>query len=161
MTDAFDRLKKRSRPSVPPRNTSLIQPQTDSTTNNDTITETQNNSMTEMQNSTITKIQNDEMTEVSHSTFTTKEEVSQIEGDVIRRTLRIDEKIDYELEKICRQEKITREVFLEASFEICQANPAFLALVIQEATTRYQQRKKRGELRKLKTLTQKLEINQN
>lgn len=132
MNDAFDRLKKRARPVVPPRDTSLI------------------------------PRKNDQMTEVSHSVISSKppDEIGQSETseklpEVVRRTIRIEEELDYELDRLCRKEKITREVFLEAAYQVCENHPEILAEVIENARERYQRRKSVGELRKLKTLSQK------
>lgn len=128
MTDAFDRLKRKNKPSVPPRDASLV------------------------------KKQNDSMTEISHS----MSEISQADQDVeplpevVRRTVRIEEEIDSQLNELCQQEKITKEVFLEAAYELCQQDTDVLEQVLEIAKSRYVKRKTAGEIRKLKTMEKKL-----
>ena len=134
MTDAIDRLKKRARATVPPREA--------------TLTKKINDSMTEVSHSTSESIQK---TEGTAHTVTEVEELP----EVVRRTIRIEEEIDSELEQLCRSEKITREVFLEAAYQVCGQNPDFLAEVMSIAKSRYQRRKAAGEQRKFKTMQKK------
>jgi hypothetical protein len=128
--DAFARLKNRPRATVPPRSKSL------------------------------TGNTNDKKTEFSHSVLD-KNSQDQIElmpdheeqtGDMVRRTVRLDQKIDTGLDQLCRHSKITKETFLEAAYLACRKNPDLLRSVLAEAQERYHQRKQVGEQRKLETM---------
>ena len=128
--DAFARLKNRPRATVPPRSKSL------------------------------TGNTNDKKTEFSHSVLD-KNSQDQIElmpdheeqtGDMVRRTVRLDQKIDTGLDQLCRNSKITKETFLEAAYLACRKNPDLLRSVLAEAQERYHQRKQVGEQRKLETM---------
>jgi hypothetical protein len=133
MTDAFDRLKNRSRATVPIRDTSL------------------------------TKEINDEKTEVSHSVETeslnekTVEDDTEAEGqfEVIRRTIRLEQTVDEALEGLCSREKVTRETFLEAAYSLCTEKPELLQEILAIAKQRYRLRKAAGERRKFQTMGKK------
>jgi hypothetical protein len=133
MTDAFERLKNRARPTVPARDPSLVNPP------------------------------KDELTEFSHSvnlqsqTESTTNVPSESEDlpEVVRRTVRLEEDIDLGLEQLCSREKITREIFLEAAYLVCVENQQVLAEVVKVAKTRYGRRKVAGERRKFKTMEKK------
>ena len=133
MNDAFERLKNRARPTVPPRDSALG------------------------------KIQNDELTEFSHSANTKSQtdsipnppSESEDLPEVVRRTVRLEGDIDEGLEQLCSREKITREIFLEAAYLVCMENPQVIAEVVKVAKTRYGRRKVAGERRKFKTMQQK------
>ena len=133
MTDAFERLKNRARPTVPPRDSALG------------------------------KSLNDELTEFSHSVNTESQTdsipnpPSEREGlpEVVRRTVRLEGEIDEGLEQLCSREKITREIFLEAAYLVCMENPQVIAEVVKVAKTRYGRRKVAGERRKFQTMQKK------
>jgi hypothetical protein len=134
MNDAFERLQKRARPKVPPRDDSLI------------------------------KRPDDQKTKFSHSAQSSQPEAlsrdEPNDGDeqpeVVRRTVRLESEVDSEIERLCSTSKITREVFLEAAYLVCQENPQVMEEVLALAKARYQQRKAAGEQRKLKTMEKKL-----
>ena len=71
---------------------------------------------------------------------------------MVRRTVRLDQKIDTGLDQLCRHSKITKETFLEAAYLACRKNPDLLRSVLAEAQERYHQRKQVGEQRKLETM---------
>jgi len=130
MSDAIERLKNRSRATVPKRDASLM------------------------------RGQNDEVTEFSHSieTASFNSNISQeqdSESEVVRRTIRLDSDIDIQLEQLCRQQKITREVFLEAAFLTCSENKQIMDELLELAKNRYRDRKQLGEHRKFKAMEQK------
>lgn len=72
-----------------------------------------------------------------------------------RLAVRLEDELRNQLERLCKDEKITPETFLEAAFAICKSNPRTMAIVIAEAKERYGKRKMAGELRRLKTINQK------
>lgn len=138
MNDAFERLQKRARPKVPPRDDALM------------------------------KRPDDQMTEFSYSVQSSQPEALSSDepndGDkqpeVVRRTVRLESEVDSEIERLCSTSKITREVFLEAAYLVCQENPQVMEEVLALAEARYQQRKAAGERRKLKTMEKKLRTQQ-
>ena len=136
MIDAFDRLKNRSRATVPPRDASL------------------------------TKEVSDVKAEFSHSVsdetpnaqaaFSRSEEVEEF-PEVVRRTIRLEQQVDEELEQLCSRERITRETFLEAVYLVCSDKPEIFQEVLAIAKQRYRQRKTAGEKRKFQTMGKKYE----
>jgi len=133
MTDAFERLKNRARPTVPARDPSLVNPH--------------NDELTEFSHSVTTQSQTDSTTNAPSETEDLPE--------VVRRTVRLEEDIDLGLEQLCSREKITREIFLEAAYLVCMENQQVLAEVVKVAKTRYGRRKVAGERRKFKTMEKK------
>jgi len=133
MTDAFDRLKNRSRATVPHRDTSLI------------------------------KEVNDEKTEFSHSVKIeglTSEIPAEMQKDeekfeVIRRTIRLEQTVDEALEGLCSRERVTRETFLEAAYSLCSEKPELMQEILEIAKQRYRERKATGEKRKFQTMGKK------
>ena len=138
MNEAFERLQKRARPKVPPRDDALM------------------------------KRPDDQKTEFSHSVQLSQPEVlsrdephdADKQPEVVRRTVRLESEVDSEIERLCSTSKITREVFLEAAYLVCQENPQVMEEVLALAEARYQQRKAAGERRKLKTMEKKLRTQQ-
>ena len=133
MTDAFDRLKNRSRATVPLRDTSL------------------------------TKGLNDEKTEFSHLVETESSNEQTLENnpetagefEVIRRTIRLEQTVDEGLEGLCSRERVTRETFLEAAYSLCVEKPELLQEILAIAKERYRLRKAAGERRKFQTMGKK------
>ncbi|MBN3946784.1 MAG: hypothetical protein HWQ38_09935 [Nostoc sp. NMS7] len=151
MSDVFERLKKKTRPSVPARDTTLVKVQHD-------------------------KLINDEITEFSHlpekpkpdldseevinDKVSTSNQEQQLElTQIIRRTIRLEQDIDTKLDTFCNVNKITRDTFLEAAFIVCSENEELLQEVLNQARKRYQQRKQAGEQRKFQTLSKKINVN--
>ena len=140
--DAFERLKNRPRATVPARNKSL-------TDSNDDVN-------SEISHSVKTKISPEALVETNQVSLTEPKVSQDIqEPEVVRRTLRIDEEIDSELERLCGRLKITRETFLEAAYLACTQNPDLMTTVVVEAQKRYRQRKQAGEQRKFATMSRK------
>lgn len=78
---------------------------------------------------------------------------------IIRRTIRLEQDIDTNLDSFCNVNKITRDTFLEAAFIVCSQNEELLQEVLNQARKRYQQRKQAGEQRKFQTLAKKINVN--
>ncbi len=123
--DAFERLKSRTRATVPIRNSSL--------------TETNNDQKTDFSHSVINEVSQDKINNSSSS-------------EVTRRTLRIDRDLDEGLERLCGKAKITRETFLEAAYLACTLDPNLMESVLADAQQRYRHRKQTGEQRKFETM---------
>jgi hypothetical protein len=136
MIDAFDRLKNRSRATVPLRDASLTKEQTDV-----------KNEFSHLVKERITDTQ------------LTPSESEKVEGfpEVVRRTIRLEQPIDEALERLCSRERITRETFLEAAYLVCNDKPEILEEVLANARQRYRQRKTAGEKRKFQTMGKKYE----
>jgi hypothetical protein len=64
----------------------------------------------------------------------------------------LEESIDEELIRFCKQNQITVEVFLEAAWVKASTQPNLLADLLQEARTRYLDRKQVGKLKRLITM---------
>jgi hypothetical protein len=149
MSDVFDRLKKKgARPTVPTRDTSLVKKEN-------------------------TEIVNDQMTEFSHSEKTEEQDSANSEGlkdnptvspqeqqsdlpQTVRRTIRLEQDIDTELDVFCTAKKVTRDTFIEAAFIVCSQNEELMQEILEEAKKRYQQRKQAGEQRKFQTMAKKI-----
>jgi len=129
--NAFDRLKNRTRATVPPRT--------------HTLTSENKDQISEFSHSDMTKISQDNITSTS------QEETEA----TVRRTIRLEARLDEQLDQFCRRSKITRDTFLEAAYQVCLDNPELLALVLAEAQQRYRRRKQIGEKRKLEALNKK------
>lgn len=136
MKDAFDRLKNRSRATVPVRDASLTKEMTDVKTGFSHL----------------------EKVEVPDSELNPpNSEDAEEFPEVVRRTIRLEQQVDEELERLCSRERITRETFLEAAYLVCNDKPEILQEVLAIAKQRYQQRKTAGEKRKFQTMGKKYE----
>ncbi len=146
MSDAIERLRNRTRATVPARDNSLVKARN-----------------TESPDSTIHDLHNDKLTDFSHlveakvsGTIPVVEELSEeAEPVVIRRTVRLEGDVDEALEQLCRRERITRDVFIEATYLVCSSNPEILQEILAVAKTRYRKRKAQGEQRKFQTMEKK------
>ena len=67
----------------------------------------------------------------------------------------LEKKLDIELTRYCKEQKITVETFLEAAWTIAANNPELLNQITDEAQIRYQSRKEAGKLRRLITMLSK------
>jgi hypothetical protein len=64
----------------------------------------------------------------------------------------LTKKLDQDLTRYCKDNRITLEVFLEAAWVHAAANPEALAEILTEAKQRYADRKRAGKLRRLITM---------
>ncbi|MEH1870039.1 hypothetical protein CDG77_33940 [Nostoc sp. 'Peltigera membranacea cyanobiont' 213] len=151
MSDVFERLKKKTRPSVPARDTTLVKVQYDNLLN-DKITEFSH--LPEKPKPDL------DSEEVINDKVSTSNQEQQLElTQIIRRTIRLEQDIDTKLDTFCNVNKITRDTFLEAAFIVCSENEELLQEVLNQARKRYQQRKQAGEQRKFQTLAKKINVN--
>ncbi len=151
MSDVFERLKKKTRPSVPARDTTLVKVQHDNLLN-DEITEFSHLSEKPKLDLDSEEVINDKVS--------TSNQEEQLElPQIIRRTIRLEQDIDIKLDTFCNVNKITRDTFLEAAFIVCSENEELLQEVLNQARKRYQQRKLAGEQRKFQTLAKKINVN--
>ncbi|PZD71037.1 hypothetical protein C1752_08479 [Acaryochloris thomasi RCC1774] len=66
-----------------------------------------------------------------------------------RRNIRLETSIDEELFTMCRDSPLTLETLLEGFYIVCKDNPKLMKKVQEEAESRYKQRKRKGQLRRL------------
>jgi hypothetical protein len=64
----------------------------------------------------------------------------------------LDQDLDQQLTRYCKDHRITLEVFLEAAWVHAAAHPAALTEILTEAQRRYADRKRAGKLRRLITM---------
>jgi hypothetical protein len=69
----------------------------------------------------------------------------------------LDQDIDQELTRFCKDQGVTVEVFLEAAWLLTSAEPELMKAVMAEALRRYKARKIAGKLRRLITMLRKNE----
>lgn len=130
MSDALERLKQRSRPSVKSRDTSLTSGSPDTS-----ISRNQENQIPETDENQAT---------ISKQPLQTKQS-----------TLRLEQGVSSRLQEVCRENGICREVLIEAMFEFCEANPEFLSAVLSEAITKNDYRQQVANMRRAKSMMQK------
>lgn len=130
MSDALERLKQRSRPSVKSRDTSLDSGSPDT-------------SIYRNQESQIPKNDENQAT-ISKQPLQTKQS-----------TLRLEQGVSSRLQEVCRENGICREVLIEAMFEYYEANPEFLSAVLSEAITKNEYRQQVANMRRAKSMMQK------
>jgi hypothetical protein len=147
MSDVFDRLKNRARPIVPTRDTSIVKEQN---------TEAVNDISSEFSHSVMTKSSNLVITELQQDDVTRPQEQQEDFRQTFRRTIRLEQDIDSELDVLCTTQKITRDTFIEAAFIVCSQNKELMQEVLGEAKKRYHQRKQAGEQRKFQTMAKKI-----
>ena len=144
--NAIDRLKNRNRPKVDKRDASLEKTSQQ---------EQKQNLLNTQQNSDITKFSQS----ITKSNFKDqKDSLLNLNIEPVRRTIRLTPEIDSYIDELCKENKITRDTLFEATLTVCSNNQTVMKKVIKEAQERYQNRKRIGELKKLKTMQQKFEL---
>lgn len=138
--DANSRLKARLRPSVPPRETSLLK-------------RVQEEPIKDFQEYQPQEVRPPEIQE--KTTLVSKK--SKKVPKLVSFTLRIEERVDKSLKSICSDKEVTKETFLEAACLICEENAQFMEQVIEIAKQRRQQRKETGIQRRAKAMSKYLE----
>lgn len=139
--DANSRLKARLRPSVPPRQTSLLK-------------HVEEEPMREFQEHQPQEVSSPETKEQKITLVAKK---SKKAAKLVPFTLRVEEKVDKSLKSICSDNGVTKETFLEAACLICESNTQVMEQVIQIAKQRRQQRKETGIQRRAKAMSKYLE----
>ena len=161
--NAIERLKNRQRKKVSPRNASLnVNIETETITESSQTTNTSNN------NDVITKnSQKAKESDINGLEIKSSQTINQLNSnDVItknsqivepvRRTVRLDPQVDEYMDVLCKENRVTRETLIEAAILICSKNQKTLNKVITDAKDRYKDRKHKGELKKLQTMSRKL-----
>ncbi len=130
MSDALERLKQRSRPSVKSRDTSLA---------------------SASQDTSISRLPETQIPEIPENQGTVSKQPLQTK----QSTLRLELGVSSRLQQVCRENGICREVLIEAMFEYCEANPEFLSVVLSEAITKNDYRQQVANMRRAKSMMQK------
>lgn len=137
--DANSRLKARVRPSVPPRQPSLLKRVQD-----ETYIESHTN-----------QPEQDTHSHIQHESNYGGDDAKQPDR-LVSFTLRVDELVDKELKYLCSEEGITKETFLEAAYLVCKENDKMREELLEVARKRRKQRKDKGVQRRAKTMTRYL-----
>lgn len=137
--DANSRLKARFRPSVPPRQTSVLKHQEG-----------------EPNSELLAKQDEESMPSSSEQRATSASARSEKAFELVAFTLRVEASVDKGLKSLCADEGITKETFLEAAYLVCQSNRQMMEQVVEMAEERRQQRKVTGVQRRAKTMSKYL-----
>jgi hypothetical protein len=138
MNDALDRLKKRSRPTVPNRDVSLT-PFPAPSTSQDIST----SGYLEERISASSAVQISRSVE-SGQPLKTKQ-----------TTLRLEQGVSDRLQNLCRESGICREVLIEAMFEFSESNPDVLQQVLSDASNKNEQRQQIANLKRAKSMMER------
>lgn len=151
MPDALDRLKKRNRPKVPPRDTSLSS-SLDINMSGHTESETSQSDDINASNSTPPEI-----IEAPKSRHIDTKMSSPIEDELKtkRSTFRLEAALIDRLHSFCRAQGLSREVLIEAMFEYMEANPDSLNQVVAEAASKHEYRQQIANRKRAEAMMQK------
>lgn len=133
LKDANSRLMARRRASVPPRDTSLVKRVREPESEANPVTHTP----------------------VAATRARATEPVPQQPQQLIASTIRLEVEIEQGLKTLCSSERITKETFLEAAFQVCQENEEILDLVLAAARVRREARKQVGLQRRAESMSSK------
>ena len=136
MSDALERLKNRSRPSVPNRDASL----TPSASMSQDI-------------SISSSLDSQKPVSVETQKLTTQDIEKPLQTK--QTTLRLEQGMGDRLQDFCRENDICREVLIEAMFEYCEANSEALQFVLAEAKGKNQHRQQVANQKRAKSMMQR------
>ncbi len=162
MTDsAIERLKNRQRKKVTTRNASLNQ---DNHKNINTSSKSNSSdSIPQVSQSLSESNSSDSIPQVSQSLSgsNSSDSIPQVslstDNEPVRRTIRLDPKVDEYMDTLCKANKVTKETLFEAAILVCSNNQKTLKKVIANAQDRYSNRKRIGEMKKLQTMNRKFQ----
>ncbi|HEY9628043.1 MAG TPA: hypothetical protein V6C84_12145 [Coleofasciculaceae cyanobacterium] len=81
-----------------------------------------------------------------------KAELAEIPETNRHSAIVLEKELDQQLTRYCKDNRITVEVFLEASWIYASSNPDAMEEILAEAKRRYSDRKRAGKLRRLITM---------
>lgn len=138
MSDALERLRNRNRPTVPPRDASLISatPTPPSTVSFDIST-------SGYPDAQVSPPQ-DSKPQDPQPTLQTKQS-----------TMRLEQGLSERLQEICREHGISREVLIEALFEYGEAHPDIFQEILSEAQLKNERRQQIANLKRAKSMMEK------
>ena len=137
--DANSRLKRRLRPTVPPRDTSMLKKPAE-----EEMAVEESLKQPETYNEQASPAQ----------TFPTQKATK-----LVSFTLRVEDSIDKGLKSICTEESITKETFLEAAYLVCLHNEQMMQQVLEVALARRQERRSAGIVKRAEAMTKYLPSN--
>ena len=138
MSDALERLKNRSRPTVPDRDASLT-PSSRTSTSQDISTL----GTLDFKESTSSDAQIPSSQEIEQSLQTKQS------------TLRLELGVSDRLQDLCRENGICREVLIEAMFGYCERNSEALQAVLVEAKVKNDHRQQIANQKRAKSMMQR------
>ena len=151
--NALDRLMKKQKPTVPARtdvvNESVsldIKTQRQLDVNN---LKKKEDEQLESEIDDLPSTRHDSKTNLSQDYLTPED------FETVRNTLRIESTVDLELRRLCSEERITKETWLEAAYLYLSDQPDALAEVVQLAQERLQHRKAIADYKRAKTMQQR------
>ncbi|WP_199313659.1 hypothetical protein [Leptolyngbya sp. FACHB-671] len=142
MNDALERLKKRSRPTVPSRDASLTPSQASESLDISTS-----------RNQDIQSSAPQDIVEPRSQEFETLD--SQQSLKTKQTTLRLEQGMSDRLQDLCRENGICREVLLEAMFEYSEANSDVLQQILAEAKSKNERRQQIANLKRAKSMMER------
>ena len=151
MPDALDRLKKRNRPKVPPRNTSLSSsPDIQTSRHID-------KELLQPKDIQISSTSPPDLAEDSKSRHTDIKTSSLLEDELQtkRSTFRLEVTLIDRLHSFCRTQGLSREVLIEAMFEYMEEHPEALNQVVIEAGNKHEYRQRIANRKRAEAMMQK------
>lgn len=137
--DANSRLKRRLRPTVPPRDTSMLKKQAEEGT-------------------TVEKPLEQPET-YNEQVLPAQTPPTQKATKLVSFTVRVEDSIDKGLKSLCTEESITKETFLEAAYLVCLDNEQMMQQVLEFALARRQERRSAGLVKRAEAMTRYLPSN--
>ncbi len=151
MPDALDRLKRRNRPKVTPRDASLSSSPDMQTSGH---TEQESPQPKDIKSSGITT---PNLTEGSKSRHTDIKTSITLEDELKtkRSTFRLEAALIDRLHSFCRTQGLSREVLIEAMFEYMEDHPDALNQVVTEASNKHEYRQQIANRKRAEAMMQK------
>lgn len=160
--DALDRLRKRKRPSVAPRDITLVPPPAPTpatpqpeTTEPEVLSEVQisgNRDINKPKNPGKKKSGN---ADINKSRSRNIEVLENLDIPTKQTTLRLEKTIASELQILCSDQEISREVLIEAMLLHCQAEPEALRSILTVAQQRHRLRVQAANQKRARSMMEK------
>jgi hypothetical protein len=149
--DALERLKKRQRPTVPSRDTSLTPISPDISISRNLEAEEQSNLSSQISESPEPKPSSAPATQ---SPVPRSSQPAEMIPPLKTKqtTLRMEANLSDRLQSLCRDHGLSREVLIEAMFEYCEQSPEALATVLAEAETKNEYRQQGANQRRAQSM---------
>jgi hypothetical protein len=144
-SNALDRLVSKKKPVVSPRSDVVSE-----SVNLDVKTARQQDG--EIFNDTKDNSSHDSQTSLSQDIQTG---LTVDDFETVRNTIRIDSTVDEPLRRLCHDERITKETWLEAAYLYLSDHPDELAGVVRVARERLEQRKAIADYKRAKTMQER------
>ena len=151
MPDALDRLKKRNRPKVPPRNTSLSSSPDIQTSGHI------DKGLPQPKDIQTSSTSPPDLAEASKSRHTDIKTSTPLEDELQtkRSTFRLEATLIDRLHSFCRTQGLSREVLIEAMFEYMEEHPEALSQVVVKAANKHEYRQQIANRKRAEAMMQK------